>query len=452
MTPEPLEISGPRSQELTERKRRAVPDTIALQAPVFATRAVGALLWDADGRRYVDLAGGVGCMNVGHSHPRVVQAIQQQAARFTHTDFTILPYEGYVALAERLAALAPGRTTKQVAFFNSGAEAVENAVKVARLATGRPALIAFEGAFHGRTYMALTLTSRIDPYKRGLGPFMPEVYRAPYPDPYRTPHPDPTAFAIGQLEHMFTTHVDPAQVAAVIVEPVLGEGGFVVPPPDFLPALRALCDRRGILLIVDEVQTGFGRTGKMFATEHAGIDPDLMVVGKSLAAGLPLAGIIGRREHFAAAHPQALGGTYPGNPVACAAALAVLEVLAAERLPERAARLGLLLRDRLGAMAQRHPLIGEVRGLGAMMAIELVTDRGTKAPAAAETSTVLARALAEGVLLLRAGVSGNVIRFLMPLVIPEEVLEEALAVLERALGAVEKEGAAAVRLVAGGEL
>jgi len=254
----------------------------------------------------------------------VVAAIIEQAARFTHTDFTIVPYEGYVAVAERLTALTPGPSPKQAALFNSGAEAVENAVKAARLATGRPALIAFEGAFHGRTQMALTLTGRVNPYKKGMAPFAPEVYRAPYPYPYRSPVPEATAYVISRLEEMFATHVDPDQVAAIIVEPVLGEGGFVVPPPDFLLALRALCDRREILLIVDEVQTGMGRTGRMFAVEHAGIEPDLMVVGKSIAAGLPLSAVVGRREVFAEVAPQALGGTYVGNPVAAAAALAVL--------------------------------------------------------------------------------------------------------------------------------
>ncbi|MDR7539371.1 MAG: aspartate aminotransferase family protein, partial [Armatimonadota bacterium] len=352
---------------------------------------------------------------------------------------------------ERLAARAPGAGSKRVAFFNSGAEAVENAVKVARLATGRPAVIAFEGAFHGRTYMALSLTSRVHPYKRGMGPFMPEVYRAPYPDPYRSPEPDATAFVLRRLEAMLATHVDAAQVAAVVVEPVLGEGGFIVPPPDFLPALRAFCDRIGALLVVDEVQTGLGRTGRFFAVEHAGIEPDLLVVGKSLAAGLPLSGLVGREEVFSSVHAGALGGTYPGNPLACAAALAVLEVMEEERLVERAQRLGQLLRDRLEAMARRYPLVGDVRGLGAMVAAELVTDRESKAPATAEASAVLWHALAQGVLLLRAGVLGNVIRFLMPLVISEDLLEEGLQVLDGALAAVQEHGATAVLAKVGGE-
>lgn len=450
MREERTQPGGARSRALMERKRRAVPDAIAPMMPVFAARAEGAFLWDEDGRRFIDLAGGVGCMNVGHSHPRVVAAVTEQAARFTHTDFTVVPYEGYVALAERLVALTPGPSPKQAALFNSGAEAVENAAKVARLATGRPALIAFEGGFHGRTQMALTLTGRVNPYKKGMAPFAPEVYRAPYPYPYRSPVPEPTVYVMARLEEMFATHVDPGQVAAIIVEPLLGEGGFVLPPPDFLPALRAFCDRHEILLIVDEVQTGMARTGRMFAVEHADIEPDLMVVGKSLAAGLPLSAIVGRREVFAPIPPQAVGGTYVGNPVACAAALAVLDIMEAERLPDRATRLGVLLHDRLSAMARRHPLIGEVRGLGAMMAIELVTDPRAKTPAAAETAAVVARALADGVILLTAGVRRNVIRFLMPLTISEELLEEALAVLDRALGAVQAGGIqATVRATAG---
>jgi 4-aminobutyrate aminotransferase/(S)-3-amino-2-methylpropionate transaminase len=327
---------------------------------------------------------------------------------------------------------------------------VENAVKVARAATGRPALIAFEGAFHGRTYLALSLTSRVDPYKRRLGPFMPEVYRAPYPDPYRTPSADPTAYVMDHLERMLVAQVAPDAVAAVIVEPVLGEGGFVVPPPDFLPALRALCDRHGILLIVDEIQTGFGRTGRMFAVEHSGVAPDLLVVGKSLAAGMPLSAVVGRADVFDQVPPGTLGGTYVGNPVACAAALAVLEVIEEERLVERARLLGAVLEARLAAWAARYPLVGEARGLGAMRAVELVRDRATRTPAPEATAAVLRQALAGGVLALRAGLYGNVIRFLMPLVIAEEDLQRALDILEEALIRVQQtETARPARLSAG---
>ena len=429
---------GPRADALLRRTRAVVPPALDLLTPVFVVRAEGARLWDADGRVYLDLSGGVGCLNVGHSHPKVVAAITEQARRFTHTDFTVAPYEAYVAVAERLVALAPGAGPKRAALFNSGAEAVENAVKVARAATGRPALIAFEGAFHGRTYLALSLTSRVDPYKRRLGPFMPEVYRAPYPDPYRTPSADPTAYVMDHLERMLVAQVAPDAVAAVIVEPVLGEGGFVVPPPDFLPALRALCDRHGILLIVDEIQTGFGRTGRMFAVEHSGVAPDLLVVGKSLAAGMPLSAVVGRADLFDQVPPGALGGTYVGNPVACAAALAVLEVIEEERLVERARRLGAVLEARLAAWAARYPLVGEARGLGAMRAVELVRDRATRTPAPEATAAVLREALAGGVLALRAGLYGNVIRFLMPLVIAEEDLQRALDILEEALARVQQ--------------
>jgi 4-aminobutyrate aminotransferase/(S)-3-amino-2-methylpropionate transaminase len=374
-------------------------------------------------------------MNVGHSHPRVVDAIRAQAARFTHTDFSVLPYEGYIALAERLARIAPGPSPKQVALFNSGAEAIENAVKVARIATGRPAVIAFEGAFHGRTYMALSLTSRIDPFKRGMGPFVPEVYRAPYPDPYRSPEPQPTRHVLRAIERMFVSHVDAQQVAAIIVEPVLGEGGFVVPPMDFLPALRRLCDDHGILLIVDEIQSGLGRTGKMWATEHTRVEPDLLVAAKSLAAGLPLSAVIGRQAAFERVPPRAIGGTFVGNPVACAAALAVLDIIEDERLLDRAVRIGAEIHGRFTEYAGRHQIIGDVRGLGAMVAIELVKNRHTKEPARETTRAVIDHALAQGVLLLGAGTYGNVIRVLAPLVISGPDLDQALDVIARALEA-----------------
>jgi 4-aminobutyrate aminotransferase/(S)-3-amino-2-methylpropionate transaminase len=429
---------GARTAELLARKARAVPEAITLHAPLFAARGEGARLWDVEGRMFIDLVGGVGCLNVGHSHPRIVAAIQAQAARLTHSDFSIVPYEGYVALAERLAATVPGAGPWQTALFNSGAEAVENAVKVARLATGRSAVLAFEGAFHGRTYMALSLTGRIDPYKRGLGPFAPDIHRAPYPDPYRLPARDPAAFVFDTIERMFHTTVDPRQVAAIIVEPVLGEGGFVVPPSAFLPGLRALCDRIGALLIVDEVQTGFGRTGRMWAVEHSGVEPDLLIAGKSIAAGLPLSAVVGRQAILARVPANAVGGTYVGNPVACAAALAVLDVIEEERLIARAVWLGRVLRHRFEVFARHYPLIGEVRGLGAMMAIELVRDRTTREPAPEEAEAVVARSLEEGVLLLRAGIYRNVIRILAPLVISEDDLETALAAIGRALASTQE--------------
>ncbi|HXF82710.1 MAG TPA: 4-aminobutyrate--2-oxoglutarate transaminase [bacterium] len=436
-------LPGPRSRALLSQKEQVVSAAIGLHLPAVVDRAEGALLHDIDGNTFIDLAGGVGCLNVGHSHPAVVRAIREQAARYTHTDFSVVPYEPYIRLCEALVRLAPGPRPKKALLFNSGTEAVENAVKIARAVSGRPAVIAFEGAFHGRTYMSLTLTSKIEPYKRNFGPFVPEVYRASFPDPYRSPEPDPTAWAIRRLEHLFVTHVQPDRVAAIVVEPVLGEGGFVVPPPDFLPRLRALADRHGILLIVDEIQTGIGRTGKMFAVEHVGVEPDLMTVAKSIAVGLPVSAVVGARDLLDALPEGALGGTYVGNPLACVAALAVLDVMREERLVERAAVLGARMLERFRKLQQRASLVGDVRGLGAMVALELVRDRGTKEPAAGETAEIIRRAMHRGLLLLRAGVYNNVVRILTPLVITDEQLDEALGILERCVLEVAAEGPAA---------
>ncbi len=426
-------LAGPRSQALLQRARNSVARAFSVHLPAFVARGEGALLYDVDGRRYVDLAGGVGCLAVGHAHPKVVQAVQEQAARFFHTDYAVAPYEGFVAVCERLCALAPGPWPKKAALFNSGAEAVENAVKIARAYTGRPAVVCFEGAFHGRTYMALSLTSRVNPYKRGFGPFAPEVYRVPYPYPYRSPFPtdeETVAYCLQRLEDLFRLHVEPGRVAAVVVEPVLGEGGFVVPPPAFLPRLQQVCGRHGILLVADEIQTGMGRTGRMWAVEHVGVHPDLLVVGKSLAAGLPLSAVVGRAEVMDAVQEAGIGGTYVGNPLSCAAALAVFQVFEEERLVERAAQLGVRMHQRFLALADRCGLVGEVRGLGAMMALELVADRHNKTPAPSHTQFALRRAMERGVLAVRAGVYGNVIRMLVPFVIREEELEEALDILE----------------------
>ncbi len=406
------------------------------QLPAFVHRARGAVLYDVDGRRYVDLAGGVGCLAVGHAHPRVVQAVQEQAGRFLHTDYAVAPYEGYVAVCERLVASSPGPGPKKAALFNSGAEAVENAVKIARAYTGRSAVVAFEGAFHGRTYMALSLTSRVHPYKARFGPFVPEVYRVPYPYPYRSPFPDPERtvdFCLDRLEALFTLHVEPERVAAVVVEPVLGEGGVVVPPPSFLPRLKEVCGRYGILLVVDEVQTGMGRTGRMWATEHVGVQPDLLVVGKSLAAGLPLSAVVGKAEVVDAVWEGGIGGTYVGNPLSCAAALAVFQVLEEDGLLERARILGRRILEALSALQEDCPLVGEVRGLGAMVGVELVTDWTSRTPAPRHTEFVLRRAAERGVLALRAGVHRNVVRLLPPLVLEEVELQEALDGLAESL-------------------
>jgi 4-aminobutyrate aminotransferase/(S)-3-amino-2-methylpropionate transaminase len=388
---------------------------------------------DVDGNTYVDFTGGVGCLNVGHAHPRVVAAVQEQAERFFHTDFTIVPYEVYVTYAERLTALAPFAGPSKAAFFNAGTEAVENAVKFARGYTRRPAVIGFEGAFHGRTLLSLTLTSKTHPYKGGLGPFAPEVYRVPFPNEYRGIG---ARDALEALERALATQVAAETVAAIVVEPVQGEGGFIPAPPEFVHGLREICDREGILLVVDEVQTGFGRTGRMFAIEHFGIEPDLMTVAKSMAAGLPLSGVVGRAEIMDSLWDSAVGGTYVGNPVALAAAVAVLDVFEDEGLVERAQRLGETIRARMLSWQGRFDAIGDVRGLGAMLAVEYVHDRGTKEPAADLASRVAEEAAARGLLLLKAGIHSNCNRVLAPLVIEDSELEEALDVWEEALEAV----------------
>ena len=433
-------IPGPRSRELMARREASVPRGPFHVTPIFAAKAHGARLTDVDGNRYLDFAGGIGCLNVGHSNDAVVQAAAEQLRSFTHTSFNVVPYEGYVALAERLNALTPGSFRKKTFFVNSGAEAVENAVKVARAATGRPAVLAFEDAFHGRTLLALTLTSKVHPYKAGFGPFAPEVYRAPYAYCYRCSyhlqHPACGIACVDALEDVFKRHVPAEQVAAVIVEPVLGEGGFVVPPGDYLPRLRALTEKHGILLVADEVQTGFGRTGRLFACEHSGVAPDILVTSKSIAGGLPLAAVTGRAELMDAPGVGGLGGTFGGNPVALAAAHAVLDAFADGKLLARANAIGEAFRVRAEAWKARFPLIGDVRGQGAMWALELVSDRGSRAPARDETNRVTREAYERGLLTITAGTYGNVIRTLMPLVTTDDELREGLDVLDAALAAV----------------
>ncbi len=432
-------LPGPRSQSVLARKEAVVPGALSVYAPLVAARAEGALVHDIDGNTFIDMSGGIGCLNVGHGAPAVRDAIADQAGRFTHTDFTVIPYEAYVALAERLVAIAPGTGARKAAFFNSGAEAVENAVKFARAHTGRQALIAFNGGFHGRTLLAMTLTSKTHPYKAGFGPFAPEVYRAPYAYCYRCPlglhHPECGVACADAVEEMFTTQVAAESVAALIVEPIQGEGGFVVPPAAFLQRLEAVCRRHGIAFIADEVQTGYGRTGRFFACEHFGLEPDLIVVAKSMAAGMPLSGVVGRAEIMDAPADSAIGGTYVGNPVALAAANAVLDEIRGRDLLGAAERIGARIRARFLDMQRRYPVIGDVRGVGAMMAMELVQDRQTRTPAAELTARVLRRAVEGGAIYLRAGIHGNVIRVLVPLVISEDELDEALDVLDGALAA-----------------
>jgi 4-aminobutyrate aminotransferase / (S)-3-amino-2-methylpropionate transaminase / 5-aminovalerate transaminase len=423
-------IPGPRSEAILERKARVVADPLSVFLPVVIERGDGATLTDVDGNTFIDFTGGVGCLNVGHSNARVQEAVSDQVAKFLHTDFTIVPYEVYVTLAERLVESAPISGATKAAFFNAGTEAVENAIKFARSYTKRPAVIAFEGGFHGRTLLSLTLTSKTHPYKAGLGPFAPEVYRLPFAQDYRGPS---AADALEALERALVAQVAAESVAAIVIEPVQGEGGFVVAPQEFLAGVRRICDDNGIVLVVDEVQTGFGRTGKMWAIEHYGIEPDLMTVAKSIAAGLPLSGVIGRAEIMDAPGDSAIGGTYVGNPVAQAAALAVLDVFEEDGLVERAAEIGDVIRARMETWRERFDAVGDVRGLGAMLAIELVHDRASKDPAPELASAVVEAAAERGLLLLKSGIYSNCIRVLVPLVISEAELEEALAVWEDAL-------------------
>src|SRR5216117_2649833 len=368
-------IPGPRSEEILQRKAQVVADPLSIYIPVVIDHSDGATLTDVDGNTFIDFTGGVGCLNVGHANARVTEAVQEQAARFLHTDFTIVPYEAYVTLAERLVATAPISGPVKAAFFNAGTEAIENAVKFARAHTKRSAVIAFEGGFHGRTLLSLSLTSKTHPYKAGLGPFAPEVYRVPYAQDYRGPS---AGDALAALERALVTQVAAESVAAIVIEPVQGEGGFVVAPPEFLTGVRRICDDNGIVLVVDEVQTGYGRTGKLWGIEHYDVEPDLMTIPKSIAAGLPLSGVIGKAEIMDAPGDSAIGGTYVGNPIAQAAALAVLDVFEEEALNERAAAIGETIRPRMQAWQERWDAIGDVRGLGAMLAIELVHDRETK--------------------------------------------------------------------------
>ena len=416
--------------ELHQRRVAAVPRGVANSLPVFAERASNAELWDVEGKRYVDFASGIAVLNIGHRHPTVVKAVHAQLDRLMHCAFQITPYENYIELAERLNALAPGSTPKKSMLFSTGAEAVENALKIARYHTGRSGVIAFSGSFHGRTLATMALTGKVQPYKAGFGPLLPSVYHVPFPLHY---HGISGADSLRAIEQLFKADVDPAQVAAIILEPVLGEGGFYVAPPEFLRALRALCDRHGIVLIIDEIQSGFGRTGRMFAIEYAGIEPDLMTVAKSIAGGLPLSALIGKAAIMDAPPPGGLGGTYAGSPLGCAAALAVLEVIASEKLLERSLRLGELLQTRLRALQKRFPAIGEVRGLGSMVAMELVKNQNAEQPDAELTRALVQAAARHGLVILSCGIYSNVIRFLAPLTIPDALLTEGLEKLEAAL-------------------
>lgn len=407
---------------IQSRREKVISAGVASLTPVHVASARGAIVRDVEGREYIDFGGGIGVMNIGHCHPKVVAAIQAQAEKFHHTCFMVNPYEVAIQLAEKLCRVVPGGFAKKAVFLNSGAEAVENAVKIARAYTKRPAVIVFENAYHGRTLLTMTMTSKVKPYKLGFGPFAPEVYRMPFGD---TVGPE-------KLRDFFIQHVNPEAVACVVAEPVQGEGGFIAPPAGYFQALAAICREHGILFVADEIQSGMGRTGKMFAIEHWGVAPDLVTVAKSLGAGMPIAAVVGRAEVMDAVHPWGLGGTYGGNPIACAAALAVLEVFEEEGMLARAEALGVKLGERLEALRSKYPLVGELRGLGAMRGFTLV--KGEKAePAADEAKRLSAFCLERGLILLVCGTYGNVVRVLAPFVITDAELEKGFAIIEAGL-------------------
>ena len=418
-----------KNADLHARKNAATPRGVGVMCDFYAARAENAELWDVEGRRFIDFAAGIAVCNTGHRHPKIVEAIRAQLDCFTHTAYQIVPYESYVSLAEKISARAPGSHAKKTAFFTTGAEAVENAVKIARAATGRPGVIAFTGGFHGRTLMGMALTGKVAPYKIGFGPFPSDVYHAPFPNAL---HGVSVADSLRAIEHLFKADIEPTRVAAIIFEPVQGEGGFNEAPSDFVRGLRKICDEHGILLIADEVQTGFARTGKLFAMEHHGVVPDLMTIAKSLAGGMPLSGVVGRAEIMDAAAPGGLGGTYAGNPLAVAAAHAVLDIIDDEKLCERATVLGDKLKAKLEALKGDVPQIADVRGPGAMIAVEFCKP-GSHDADAAFAKLVQTRALERGLLLLVCGVYSNVVRFLFPLTIQEQVFDEAIGILEEVL-------------------
>lgn len=418
--------------DLLARRTAAIPRGISTATPVFAARAENAELWDEEGKRYVDFAGGIGVLNVGHRHPKVMAAVNAQLDRYTHTAFQVVAYEPYVALAEKLNARAPFSGPAKTIFFTTGAEATENAVKIARAATGRSAVIAFTGGFHGRTMLTMALTGKVLPYKKLFGPLPPEVFHVPFPIPH---YGVTVEDSLKALQFIFKADVEPSRVAAIMLEPVQGEGGFHTAPRELLVALRKLCDEHGILLIADEVQSGFARTGKLFGIEHSGVEPDLVTTAKSLAGGFPLSGVIGRAAIMDAAEPGGLGGTYAGSPVACAAALAVLDVIESEKLLDRANAIGAQMKERLAGISRRNDLlpIANVRGPGAMIAFDLVKSRGTQDPDGDAAKRVTAKALENGLILLSCGIYGETIRILVPLTVSDDVLEEGMKKLEAAL-------------------
>ncbi len=425
------EIPGPKSKEIAQKRGKYVAKPMGGSlSPGYIDYGKGALVTDVDGNCFIDLTGGWGCLVVGHAHPDVVRVIQQQAEKFTHTDFTAIPYESFVSLSEKLSQLAPGDSPKNVALFNCGAEAMENAVKIARAYTGRPAIIVFENSFHGRTLLTMTMTHKAMPYKYKFGPFAPEIYRLPFPTPY---HP---SVKMQDFERMMNNIVNPETVAAVVIEPIQGEGGFNVPVDGFLELIRSLCTKYGMMMITDEIQCGMGRTGKFFAIEHWDIEPDIVCLAKSLASGLPLSAVIVRKDITDSLPGGSIGGTYVGNPICCQAALEVIRIIEEENLLERAVRIGDRLKKRFSAMKEKYTLIGDVRGMGAMTAIELVKNRETKEPAAEEITRIVQYCVQNGVFVPTAGINKNILRILVPLVITDEQLEEALDVVEEGIAEV----------------
>ena len=420
------------SAELHERKLAAVPRGIGQVTNIYAKRAQNAEIWSEDGKRYIDFGAGIAVVNTGHQHPKITQAVKAQLEAFSHVCFQVTPYESYVRLAERLNAIAPVHGPAKTMLASTGAEAVENAVKVARAFTGRPGIVSFSGGFHGRTHMGMALTGKVVPYKKGFGPFPSDIYNVAFPNPY---HDVSSEQSLASLKSLFKHQADSSSIAAIIIEPVQGEGGFNIAPPEFLRALRGLCDEHGILLIADEIQTGFARTGKMFALEHSGIKADVVTLAKGLAGGLPLSAITGRADVMEAASPGGLGGTYAGNPVACAAAHAVLDIIADEKLCARANAIGKIIMDRCVDIQERSNLncIGDVRGLGAMCAVELVRDTASHEPAPALTTQLIKTAAEKGLILLSCGTYGNVIRFLVPLTASDALVREGMDVFAASL-------------------
>jgi 4-aminobutyrate aminotransferase/(S)-3-amino-2-methylpropionate transaminase len=418
------------NSDLHDRRQKAIPRGVSNSLAVYADHASNAELWDVEGKRYIDFGTGIAVLNTGHLHPKVKAAVAAQLDKFSHTCFQVTPYESYVELAERLNEIAPGKTPKKTIFLTTGAEAIENAVKIARYHTKRSAVIAFSGGFHGRTYLGSSLTGKVQPYKAGFGPMMPEIYHVPFPMSY---HGVTVEDSLQALYDLFKADVDPARVAAIVIEPVLGEGGFYQAPVELLRKLRGLCDQHGILLIVDEIQTGFGRTGRMFAVEYSGVEPDLMTIAKSVSGGIPLSAVIGKAEIMDAPLPGGLGGTFAGSPLACAAGLAVLNVIEEEQLLQRANHIGKFMTSRLSGLQVRFPGIGEVRALGAMVAIELVSNCSADQPDAQLTRQLVQAAARKGLILLSCGIYANVIRFLAPLTISDALLKEGFNLFEQAL-------------------